>query len=191
MLTHTEKIARQNICIENRVKGWWECSRQLEFHNNSNPETNPLLLSEKNQAQNTCSSDFPVRRDMIFVSFTLWYIISLTCKPTSMACNPKPRSYSQSSWLKALKGIAQCQRKHSSARADKPLSIHSFHKKGRGRERHTEPPAPPNGWWIMTRAFGMQYRFPFEPAASKKAPIEAARPKQTVDTSALQSFIAS
>jgi hypothetical protein len=48
-----------------------ERSRQLEFYNNSNPETNPLLLAEKNQAQNTCSSDFPVRRDMIFVSFTL------------------------------------------------------------------------------------------------------------------------
>ncbi len=79
-----------------------EHSRQLEFHNNSNPETNPMLLAEKNQAQNTCSSDFPVRRDMIFVSFTLWYIISLTCKPTSMACNPKPWSYSQSSWPKAL-----------------------------------------------------------------------------------------
>jgi hypothetical protein len=43
----------------------------------------------------------------------------------------------------------------------------------------------------MILAFGMQYLLPFVPAASKNAPMEAANPKQTVETSALQNFIAS
>lgn len=37
----------------------------------------------------------------------------------------------------------------------------------------------------------MQYLFPFEPAASRNAPIDAASPKQIVETSALHNFIAS
>jgi hypothetical protein len=37
----------------------------------------------------------------------------------------------------------------------------------------------------------MQYLLPFVPAQSKNAPMEAANPKQTVATSALQNFIAS
>lgn len=37
----------------------------------------------------------------------------------------------------------------------------------------------------------MQYRFPFEPEARRNAPIDAASPRQTVDTSALHCFIAS
>jgi hypothetical protein len=37
----------------------------------------------------------------------------------------------------------------------------------------------------------MQYLFPFEPEARRNAPIEAASPKQTVETSALHNFIAS
>lgn len=53
------------------------------------------------------------------------------------------------------------------------------------------PPAVPRGWWIITLALGMQYLFPFEPEARRNAPIEAASPKQTVETSALHIFIAS
>lgn len=55
----------------------------------------------------------------------------------------------------------------------------------------TFPPAPPDGWWIIILAFGMQNLFPFVPAANKNAPMEAANPKQTVEISALQNFMAS
>lgn len=55
----------------------------------------------------------------------------------------------------------------------------------------TFPPAVPRGWWIITLPLGMQNRFPFEPAARRNAPIDAASPRQTVETSALHNFIAS
>lgn len=45
--------------------------------------------------------------------------------------------------------------------------------------------APPSGWWIMMRAFGMDMRFPLVPAQRRKAPMDAASPKHTVDTSHL------
>ena len=45
------------------------------------------------------------------------------------------------------------------------------------------PCAPPSGWWIMMRAFGSDRRLPGAPAPSRKAPMDAAVPKQTVDTS--------
>jgi len=38
-------------------------------------------------------------------------------------------------------------------------------------------------WWIMMRELGSERRFPFAPAPRRKAPIEAAVPKQTVATS--------
>jgi len=45
------------------------------------------------------------------------------------------------------------------------------------------PEAPPRGWWIMMRALGMEYRLPLVPAPSRKAPMDAASPKQYVWTS--------
>eukprot|EP00418_Pyrodinium_bahamense_P087613 CAMPEP_0179074610 /NCGR_PEP_ID=MMETSP0796-20121207/33173_1 /TAXON_ID=73915 /ORGANISM="Pyrodinium bahamense, Strain pbaha01" /LENGTH=243 /DNA_ID=CAMNT_0020771835 /DNA_START=150 /DNA_END=881 /DNA_ORIENTATION=+ len=45
------------------------------------------------------------------------------------------------------------------------------------------PCAPPNGWWIIIREFGRLLRLPFVPAASRKDPMDAANPKQTVLTS--------
>ena len=44
------------------------------------------------------------------------------------------------------------------------------------------PPNPPLGWWIMMREWGREKRFPFAPAASRSAPIEAAMPMQVVET---------
>lgn len=46
----------------------------------------------------------------------------------------------------------------------------------------TCPEAPPSGWWIIMRALGMEYRLPLVPAPSRKAPIDAASPKQYVCT---------
>ena len=45
------------------------------------------------------------------------------------------------------------------------------------------PRAPPRGWWIMISAWGRALRLPFAPAASRNAPIEAARPMHSVETS--------
>lgn len=64
-------------------------------------------------------------------------------------------------------------------------------KSGSDKHKLTLPPAVPNGWWIITLEFGMQNLFPLVPEASRNAPIDAASPKQTVDTSALHCFIAS
>ena len=47
------------------------------------------------------------------------------------------------------------------------------------------PRAPPSGWWIMISALGRALRLPFAPAASKNAPMEAAMPTHTVETSHL------
>ena len=44
------------------------------------------------------------------------------------------------------------------------------------------PWAPPEGWWIMIRALVSATRMPGSPAASRKLPIEAAWPMQTVPT---------
>ncbi len=40
-----------------------ECSRKLEFHNNNNTKTNPLLhaKNKKNKVQNTYSSNLPMK----------------------------------------------------------------------------------------------------------------------------------
>ena len=43
----------------------------------------------------------------------------------------------------------------------------------------------------MTREFGSEKRLPLAPAASRNAPIEAARPVHKVDTSGLMKFIVS
>ena len=53
------------------------------------------------------------------------------------------------------------------------------------------PCAPPSGWWIMMRALGIAYRLPGAPEHSSIAPMDAARPKHTVDTSARHSCMAS
>jgi hypothetical protein len=53
------------------------------------------------------------------------------------------------------------------------------------------PLAPPRGWWIMMRELGMLYLLPFLPAPKRNAPIEAARPKQYVDTSDRHRLMAS
>jgi hypothetical protein len=45
------------------------------------------------------------------------------------------------------------------------------------------PCAPPSGWWIMMRALGSDLRLPLAPAPSRNAPMDAAMPKHTVDTS--------
>ena len=42
------------------------------------------------------------------------------------------------------------------------------------------PCAPPNGWWIMMRLLGRLKRLPLRPLASRKAPMDAARPTHTV-----------
>ena len=44
------------------------------------------------------------------------------------------------------------------------------------------PRAPPSGWWIMMREFGSASRRPFVPAARSTAAIDAAMPRQVVDT---------
>jgi hypothetical protein len=38
-----------------------ECSRKLEFHNNNNIKTNPLLHATKNKVKNTYSSKLPMK----------------------------------------------------------------------------------------------------------------------------------
>ena len=53
------------------------------------------------------------------------------------------------------------------------------------------PWAPPEGWWIMISAWGSALRLPFAPAASRNAPIEAAMPMHSVDTSHLRYFMVS
>jgi hypothetical protein len=53
------------------------------------------------------------------------------------------------------------------------------------------PPAPPWGWWIMTRPLGRICRLPFVPPARSTAPIEAHWPTHTVCTSQRTNFIAS
>lgn len=50
------------------------------------------------------------------------------------------------------------------------------------------PLAPPRGWWIMIRAFGILDLLPLAPAPRMKAPMEAASPKQQVWTSALHIY---
>ena len=45
------------------------------------------------------------------------------------------------------------------------------------------PCAPPSGWCIMILALGRDFLLPLAPAPRRKAPIEAAVPKQTVETS--------
>jgi len=47
------------------------------------------------------------------------------------------------------------------------------------------PRAPPEGWWIMIRAFGRAMRMPGSPAASRNEPMEQAWPMQTVETRGL------
>src|SRR5260221_13936909 len=44
------------------------------------------------------------------------------------------------------------------------------------------PRVPPEGWCTMIRELGSAMRMPGSPAASRKLPIEAAWPMQTVDT---------
>ena len=40
------------------------------------------------------------------------------------------------------------------------------------------PRTPPQGWWIITRAWGRANRFPLAPAARRTAPMEEACPMQ-------------
>ena len=53
------------------------------------------------------------------------------------------------------------------------------------------PCAPPDGWWIMTREFGSAKRLPLAPAASRNAPMLAAMPMHSVETSGLMNCIVS
>ena len=46
------------------------------------------------------------------------------------------------------------------------------------------PWAPPEGWWIMIRAWGRALRLPLVPAARRNEPIDAAMPMQIVFTGA-------
>ena len=46
------------------------------------------------------------------------------------------------------------------------------------------PCEPPEGWWIMMRAFGSAKRLPLAPAASRNAPMLAAMPMHSVATRA-------
>ena len=50
---------------------------------------------------------------------------------------------------------------------------------------------PPSGWWIITDEFGSAKRLPLAPAASRNAPIEAAMPTHSVETSGLMNCIVS
>ena len=45
------------------------------------------------------------------------------------------------------------------------------------------PCIPPQGWWMMIRAFGKANRFSLAPAANSSAPILAACPIHIVETS--------
>ena len=47
----------------------------------------------------------------------------------------------------------------------------------------TSPCPPPEGWWIIILELGSDLLLPLVPAERRKAPIEAAIPKQTVLTS--------
>ena len=48
------------------------------------------------------------------------------------------------------------------------------------------PRMPPiEGWWIITRECGKASRLPLEPPASRREPMDAARPTLIVETSAL------
>ena len=53
------------------------------------------------------------------------------------------------------------------------------------------PPAPPEGWWIITRLLGSAKRLPFVPAASSTVLMLAAMPMQKVCTSHCRKFIVS
>ena len=53
------------------------------------------------------------------------------------------------------------------------------------------PWKPPSGWWIITRELGSAKRLPLAPAQSRKAPIEAAWPMHSVDTSGLTNCMVS
>ena len=53
------------------------------------------------------------------------------------------------------------------------------------------PCAPPSTWWIMILELGSEKRLPFSPAASRKAPMLAAMPVHSVETSGLMKFIVS
>ena len=53
------------------------------------------------------------------------------------------------------------------------------------------PCAPPEGWWIMMREFGSAKRLPLAPAAIRNAPMLAAMPMHSVETSGLMNCIVS
>ncbi|MNG25105.1 hypothetical protein D3C84_1099130 [compost metagenome] len=53
------------------------------------------------------------------------------------------------------------------------------------------PRAPPSTWWIMIFELGSEKRLPFSPAASRKAPMLAAKPRHMVDTDGLMNCIVS
>ena len=53
------------------------------------------------------------------------------------------------------------------------------------------PEKPPEGWWIITRELGRTKRLPLAPAASRNAPMLAASPVHSVDTSGLMNCIVS
>jgi len=50
---------------------------------------------------------------------------------------------------------------------------------------------PPEGWWIMTLELGSENRLPLAPAANRNAPMLAAMPVHSVDTSGLMKFMVS
>ena len=53
------------------------------------------------------------------------------------------------------------------------------------------PWKPPIGWWIITRELGRQKRLPLAPAASSSAPMLAACPMHSVETSGLMNCMVS
>ncbi len=53
------------------------------------------------------------------------------------------------------------------------------------------PWKPPSGWWIITRELGRQKRLSLAPAASRSAPMLAACPTHSVDTSGLMNCMVS
>ena len=55
----------------------------------------------------------------------------------------------------------------------------------------TWPWKPPEGWWIITVELGSAKRLPLVPAASRNAPIEAAMPTHSVETSGLMNCMVS
>ena len=55
----------------------------------------------------------------------------------------------------------------------------------------TWPENPPDGWWMRIVEFGSAKRLPLAPAASRNAPIDAAMPTHSVDTSGLMNCMVS